>query len=155
MICISDVVIRYREFCFFISILQSLKGYSPVGVLALGGAAEPATHAHAGEAGLHNIGIVGRAALPVGANAAGRANRTCGADLTAGRHAAVVERPARHKALTACIGGSTQATVHRQRGQTSCCAHSIDVFLHSPVGTVRAVDAPPLLTARRRKAVRW
>lgn len=76
-------------------------------------------------------------------------NNGCGADFTAGRHAAVVERPARHKALTACIGGSTQATVHRQRGQTSCCTHSIDVFLHSPVGTVRAVDAPPFLTARR------
>ena len=42
----------------------SVKGHDPVGVLPLCRLAEPAAHTHAGEAGFHNVGVVGRAALP-------------------------------------------------------------------------------------------
>lgn len=83
-----------------------LECHSPIGIISFGSAAKPAADTHAGETRLHNVGIVGRAALPSGANSAGGTQRTGGADLTAGRHAAVVKGTARHKTLASGIGSS-------------------------------------------------
>ena len=127
----------------------SVKGHDPVGVLPLCRLAKPAANTHAGEAGFHNVGVVGRAALPAGANGAGRTQRTGGADLAAGGHAAVVKGRTRHKTLAPGIGCSAQAAVHGQRCQSTGSAHSVDVFLYRPISGIRAVNAPPLFGACR------
>ena len=118
-------------------------------ILSLCRLAEPAAHTHAGEAGFHNVGVVGRAALPAGANGTCRTQRTGGADLAAGSHTAVVKGTACHKTLAPGIGCGAQATVHGQRCQSTGSAHSVDVFLHRPISGIGAVDAPPLFGACR------
>ena len=50
-----------------------VEGNSPVGILALGGGAEPTADTHARKAGVGDVGIVGRTVLPIAAYAAGRA----------------------------------------------------------------------------------
>ena len=89
-----------------------LECHSPIGIISFGSAAKPAADTHAGEAGFHNVGVVGRAALPAGANGAGRTQWTGGADLAAGGHAAVVKGRTRHKTLAPGIGCGAQTTVH-------------------------------------------
>ena len=86
------------------SLVHQLNVTTPIGVLSLCRLAEPTAHTHAGEAGFHNVDVVGRAALPAGANGACRAQRTGGADLAAGGHATVVKGTARHKTLAPGIG---------------------------------------------------
>ena len=90
----------------------SVECHNPISVLPLCRLAEPTAHTHAGEAGFHNVGVVGRTALPAGANGAGRTQRTGGADLAAGGHAAVVKGRTRHKTLAPGIGCGAQTTVH-------------------------------------------
>ena len=93
----------------------SVKGHDPIGVLSLCRLAEPTAHTHTGEAGFHNVGVMGRAALPAGANGAGGTQRTGGADFAAGGHAAVVKGTSCHKTLASGIGCGAQAAVHGQR----------------------------------------
>ena len=78
--------------------------HDPIGVLSLCRLAEPTAHTHTGEAGFHNVGVMGRAALPAGANGAGGTQRTGGADFAAGGHAAVVKGTSCHKTLASGIG---------------------------------------------------
>lgn len=122
--------------------IPSVKSHDPIGILSLCRLAEPTAHTHAGEAGFHNVGVVGRAALPAGANGTCRTQRTGGADLAAGGHAAVVKGRTCHKTLASGVRCGAQTVVHGQRCQSTGSAHSIDVFLHRPISGIGTVNAP-------------